>query len=51
MQFACALLAMQCFTPLYLKMDSQNFLDQETDPVSGMIVILFITAQLGVMKL
>lgn len=26
-QFASALLAMQSFTPLYLKMDTQNFLD------------------------
>lgn len=50
MQFACALLAMQLFTPLYLKMDSGNFLDQETDRVSGMIIIFFLLAQLFILK-
>ena len=36
--------------PLYLKMDSTNFLDQETDNVSSMFIILFMALQLIVMK-
>ena len=43
-QFAVALFAMQSFMPLYLKMDSGNFLDQEPDTLQGMLIICFMSA-------
>lgn len=50
MQFACALIAMQSFMPLYLKIDPSNFLDQETDPYAATCIILFMALQLFVIK-
>ena len=50
MQFASALFTVQSFTPLYMKMDSQNFVDHETDRVAGMIIILFMALQLAIIK-
>lgn len=49
-QFACALFAMQSFMPLYLKMDSNNFLDQEPDSLSAMLLFFFMALQLLIMK-
>lgn len=51
MQLAVALLTMQTFMPLYLKMNTENFLDQETDFVAAMLVIAFMALQLITMKL
>ena len=42
---------MQTFMPLYLKMNTENFLDQETDLVAAMLVIAFMALQLITMKL
>ena len=41
---------MQSFMPLYLKMDSSNFLDLETDNVSAMLIILFMSIQLFIIR-
>ena len=40
MALALGLTAMQSFMPLYLKIDSTNFLDQESDPVSASFIII-----------
>lgn len=50
MQFACALCAMQSFMPLYLKIDSGNFLDQEADAYAATCIMLFMALQLFIIK-
>lgn len=50
MQFGVALFATQSFMPLYLKTDTDNFLDQETDRVAVMFIVLFMALQLFIIK-
>ena len=50
MQLACSLTATQVFMPLYIMIDTENFLNQETDYVSAMFVILFLALQLFIIR-
>ena len=50
LQFAASLFATQCFMPLYLKIDKDNFLDQETDLLAATLLLLFMALQLFVIK-
>ena len=50
MALALGLTAMQSFMPLYLKIDSTNFLDQESDPVSASFIIIVMALQLFIMR-
>ena len=50
-QLVVALLALQAFLPLYLKMCSGNFLDNEIDYVGGGIMILVMAVQVLVIRL
>ena len=40
--FCCALLSMQIFLPLYLKIYSENILGQQTDLFAASIIILYM---------
>ena len=50
MQLAGLLSALQLYMPLYIKIDSDNFLDQETDPIGAMLIILFVALQLFIIR-
>ena len=49
-QLVVALLALQSFLPLYLKMCHNNFLSNETDMFGGLMMILVMAAQVVVIE-
>jgi len=50
MQLVIALLALQSFLPLYLKMCYNNFLSNKTDMLGGLLMILVMAAQVVIIE-
>mmetsp|Transcript_10885 Transcript_10885/g.14662 ORF Transcript_10885/g.14662 Transcript_10885/m.14662 type:complete len:216 (-) Transcript_10885:719-1366(-) len=50
LRFLVALFSTQSFMPLYLKIDSSNFLDQPSQPFMAMLIISFMVLQLYIIK-